>query len=49
MRQAYADAGLARDAPALISTHGTGTPLNDKMEAEAIRQVYGAGAGRATG
>lgn len=38
---AHADAGVALDAPALISTHGTGTPLNDKMEAEAIRQVYG--------
>jgi nodulation protein E len=43
---AHADAGLARDAPALISTHGTGTPLNDKMEAEAIRQVYGPGLDR---
>jgi nodulation protein E len=46
MAQAHADAGLARDAPALISTHGTGTPLNDKMEAEAIRRVYGADIGR---
>jgi nodulation protein E len=39
---AHADAGLPLDAPALISTHGTGTPLNDKMEAEAIGEVYGA-------
>ena len=46
MRAAHADAGLALDAPSLISTHGTGTPLNDKMEAEAIRQVYGAGLDR---
>ena len=42
MRQAHADAGVALETPALISTHGTGTPVNDKMEAEAIRQVYGA-------
>jgi nodulation protein E len=46
MRAAHADAGLALDAPSLISTHGTGTPLNDKTEAEAIRRVYGAGLGR---
>jgi nodulation protein E len=46
MTAAHADAGLALDAPTLISTHGTGTPLNDKMEAEAIRQVYGAALGR---
>jgi nodulation protein E len=39
---AHADGGLPLDAPALISTHGTGTPLNDKMEAEAIGEVYGA-------
>ena len=41
MRQAHADAGVALGTPALISTHGTGTPVNDKMEAEAIGQVYG--------
>jgi nodulation protein E len=41
MRLAHEDAGAALDAPALISTHGTGTPLNDKMEAVAIREIYG--------
>jgi len=41
MRMAHSDAGVALDAPALISTHGTGTPVNDKMEAEAIHAVYG--------
>jgi nodulation protein E len=41
MKAAHADAGIAPDAPALISTHGTGTPLNDKTEADVIRQVYG--------
>jgi 3-oxoacyl-(acyl-carrier-protein) synthase len=43
MRAAHADAGLALDAPALISTHGAGAPLNDRMEAEAIRTLYGDG------
>ena len=41
MNQAWRDAGLGPDVPALISTHGTGTPVNDKMEAEALRQVCG--------
>jgi nodulation protein E len=41
MKAAHADAGVALDAPVLVSTHGTGTPLNDKTEADAIRQVYG--------
>ena len=46
MKAAHAEAGLPFDAPALISTHGTGTPLNDKTEADAIRQVYGEALGR---
>ena len=41
IRAAHIDAGLALDAPALISSHGTGTALNDKTEAEAMRAVYG--------
>ena len=41
IRAAHADAGLPLDAPALISSHGTGTALNDKTEAQAMRAVYG--------
>jgi nodulation protein E len=46
MTQAYRDAGVGPDTPALISTHGTGTPVNDKMEAAALREVCGAFLGR---
>ncbi len=41
LRLAHADAGVAIGTPALISTHGTGTALNDKTEAAALRAVYG--------
>jgi nodulation protein E len=41
IRAAHADAGLPFDTPALISSHGTGTVLNDKTESEAMRAVYG--------
>jgi len=42
MSQAYQDASVPLDAPAIVSTHGTGTPVNDKMEAEVLRRLYGA-------
>lgn len=42
MSQAYQDAAVPLDAPAIVSTHGTGTPVNDKMEAEVLRRLYGA-------
>jgi nodulation protein E len=41
MRQACAPAGLLAADQVLISTHGTGTPLNDKNEAAAIRALFG--------
>jgi nodulation protein E len=44
--QAYADAGVDLDEPCLISTHGTGTPLNDKTESQALREVFGQSLGR---
>ncbi|HTX51203.1 MAG TPA: beta-ketoacyl-[acyl-carrier-protein] synthase family protein [Caulobacteraceae bacterium] len=41
IRQAVDAAGLLADEEVLISTHGTGTPLNDKNEADAIGVVFG--------
>lgn len=41
IRAAHADAGLPLDTPVLISSHGTGTKLNDATEAAALRAVYG--------
>ena len=42
MRGALADAGLAPDAIAYLNLHGTGTPLNDAMEGQAVDRVFGA-------
>jgi nodulation protein E len=42
IRAAHADAGLPLDTPALISSHGTGTVLNDKIETAAMKAAYGA-------
>ncbi len=41
IRLAHADAGVALGHPVLISSHGTGTALNDRTEAAALRAVYG--------
>jgi nodulation protein E len=41
IRAAHDDAGIDVSRPALISSHGTGTILNDATEAAAIRAVYG--------
>lgn len=38
---AHRDAGIKTDRRVLISSHGTGTALNDATEAAAIRSVYG--------
>ncbi|WP_395396820.1 beta-ketoacyl-[acyl-carrier-protein] synthase family protein [Novosphingobium sp. BL-8A] len=43
---ALADAGVTDHAPMLISTHGTGTPLNDPAETAALRAVCGKGLDR---
>jgi 3-oxoacyl-[acyl-carrier-protein] synthase II len=45
MELALADAGLGPEAIGYVSAHGTGTPLNDPMEARAILAVLGDRAG----
>jgi 3-oxoacyl-[acyl-carrier-protein] synthase II len=44
MRAALADAGAAPDEVGFISAHGTGTPINDRIETLAIRTLFGADA-----
>jgi nodulation protein E len=46
MRAALADACLAPEAIGYINAHGTGTTYNDATECEAIRDVFGAHAGK---
>jgi 3-oxoacyl-[acyl-carrier-protein] synthase-1 len=41
MRRALASAGLEPGAIVYVNLHGTGTGLNDSMEAKAMQQVYG--------
>lgn len=41
IRSAMADAGVGRRAIDYINLHGTGTPLNDAMEAKVIRRIFG--------
>jgi 3-oxoacyl-[acyl-carrier-protein] synthase II len=41
MRRALGDAAIAPAAIDWISAHGTGTPLNDKFETMAIKDVFG--------
>jgi 3-oxoacyl-[acyl-carrier-protein] synthase II len=46
MRLALADAGLAPEAIGYINAHGTGTLSGDPIETAAIKDVFGAHAGR---
>ena len=46
MRMAMADAGVAPDEVGYISAHGTGTSVNDRVETAAVKQAFGAAAGR---
>jgi len=46
MRLALADAGLNPQDVDYINAHGTSTPLNDALETRAIKEVFGAHAGR---
>jgi 3-oxoacyl-[acyl-carrier-protein] synthase II len=41
MRRALADAGLDPSEVGYINAHGTSTPLNDKVETLAIKEVFG--------
>jgi 3-oxoacyl-(acyl-carrier-protein) synthase len=41
MRLAMRKAGIPLDEVDYINAHGTGTPLNDKVETAAIKQVFG--------
>jgi 3-oxoacyl-[acyl-carrier-protein] synthase II len=44
MRAALADAGARPEEVGFISAHGTGTPINDRVETLAIRTMFGADA-----
>ncbi|TCM16427.1 nodulation protein E [Novosphingobium sp. PhB165] len=46
IRAAHDDAGIPGEATALISTHGTGTGLNDPAETAAMHRVYGSALAR---
>jgi nodulation protein E len=42
MENAIANCGIARQQVGYINAHGTGTLINDRVEAQAIRDVFGA-------
>ena len=43
MSLALKDAGLPATAVGYVNAHGTGTQQNDRVEAQALRQVFGEG------
>ncbi len=46
MTRALRSAAVTLDAVDYINAHGTGTPLNDKFETDAVHRVFGEHAGR---
>lgn len=46
MEQALSQSGVGPESVDYISAHGTGTPTNDRLEAVAVRRVFGERAGR---
>jgi acyl transferase domain-containing protein/phosphopantetheinyl transferase (holo-ACP synthase) len=45
LRRAYEACGLEPQSLGLIEVHGTGTPVGDQTEAEALRRVFGEASG----
>jgi 3-oxoacyl-[acyl-carrier-protein] synthase II len=41
MQAAIASAGVQNDQVGWVNAHGTGTPLNDGIESQAVKQVFG--------
>ncbi|WP_415837373.1 SDR family NAD(P)-dependent oxidoreductase [Parendozoicomonas haliclonae] len=46
LRQALDNAGVPADSVDFVETHGTGTPLGDPIEVDALQAVYGQAPGR---
>ncbi|MBB2964983.1 beta-ketoacyl synthase N-terminal-like domain-containing protein [Methylobacterium sp. R2-1] len=46
IEEALALSGLSPDAVGMVETHGTGTPLGDPIEIEALARAFGSSSGR---